>query len=152
MVRRVQDNIGKKGLRYKGIMLVVTMTLGGVLSATQLSAKSFQGLGMRRHARGEMPSVDDQIKRMTKQLSLTEDQQQKLKPILEDQRHQMQQLGNDSSLSKDEKFGKMRDVHENASSQIKAFLNEAQRKKFDELQQKRRERWQTRQGSGSDKE
>jgi Spy/CpxP family protein refolding chaperone len=46
----------------------------------------------------------------------------------------------------------MRDVHENASSQIKAFLNEAQQKKFDELQQKRRERWQSRQGGGTDKE
>jgi Spy/CpxP family protein refolding chaperone len=139
--------------RQRAIVLVAVVMFGGVFTAAQaITVANFRGLGMQRYGRGQMPSVDDQVKRMTKQLSLNDDQQQKLKPILEDQRQQMQQLRNDSSLSQDEKFSKMRDMHEKASSQIKALLNEDQQKKFDEIQQKRRERWESRQGGAGDKE
>jgi periplasmic protein CpxP/Spy len=147
------DWVCAKSSRQRAMLLVAVAMLGGVFTAAHaITVASFQGLGMRRHARGQMPSIDDQVKRMTKQLSLNDDQQQKLKPILEDQRQQMQQLRNDSSLSQDEKFSKMRDVHEKASTQIKALLNQDQQKKFDEIQQKRRERWELRRGGASDKE
>jgi Spy/CpxP family protein refolding chaperone len=139
--------------KWRAVVFVAAVVLAGLFTTGEATAMaSFQRLGMRRHARGQMPSVDDQVKRMAKQLSLNDDQQQKLKPILEDQRQQMQQLRNDSSLSQDEKFNKMRDVHEKASSQIKALLNEDQQKKFDEMQQKHRERWESRRGGASDKE
>jgi periplasmic protein CpxP/Spy len=142
-----------KSSGQRAMAVVAVAMLGGAFTAAQaMTVASFQGLGMQRHARGQMPSVDDQVKRMTKQLSLNDDQQQKLKPILEDQRQQMQQLRNDSSISQDEKFSKMRDMHEKASSQIKGLLNEDQQKKFDEIQQKRRERWESRQGGADDKE
>jgi protein CpxP len=141
-----------KSLRQRAIVFVAVVMLGGLFTAAQATTMaSFPGLGMRRHGRGQMPSVDDQVKRMTKQLGLNDDQQQKLRPILEDQRQQMQQLRNDSSLSKDEKFSKMRDMHEKASSEIKTFLNDSQQKKFDEIQQKRRDLWQSRHGGANDK-
>jgi periplasmic protein CpxP/Spy len=147
------DWVCAKSSRQHAMVLLAFVMLGAVFTAAQaITVASFQELGMRRHARGQMPSVDDQVKRMTKQLSLNDDQQQKIKPILEDQRQQMQQLRNDSSLSQDEKFSKMRDVHEKASSEIKALLNQDQQKKFDEIQQKRRERWESRQGGSGDKE
>ena len=147
------DWVCTKSSRQRAVVLVAVVMLGGIFTATQATTvASFQGMGMGRQARGQMPSVDDQVKRMTKQLSLNDDQQQKLKPILEDQRKQMQQLRNDSSLSQDEKFSKMRDLHEKASSEIKALLTQDQQKKFDEIQQKRRERWESRQDGASDKE
>jgi Spy/CpxP family protein refolding chaperone len=139
--------------KWRALVFVAAVVLAGLLTTGEATAMaSFQGFGMRRHTRGQMPSVDDQVKRMTTQLNLTDDQQAKVKPILEDQRQQMQQLRKDSSLSQDEKFGKMREVHEKASSQIKALLNEDQQKKFDEIQQKRRERLEFRRGGAIDKE
>jgi septal ring factor EnvC (AmiA/AmiB activator) len=102
--------------------------------------QSGQASGMDGHmGRHQMPSVDDQVKHMTKKLNLSNDQQAKLKPILEDQRKQMEQIRNDSSLSREDRFSKMKSVHENSASQIKALLNEDQQQKFDKMQAERRE-------------
>ena len=60
----------------------------------------------RRH----MPTVDDQLKHLTKKLNLSDDQQAKLKPILEDQRKQMDGIRNDSSLSREDRFSKMQET------------------------------------------
>jgi Spy/CpxP family protein refolding chaperone len=99
-----------------------------------------QGSGMEGHTgRHQMPSVDDQVKHMAKKLNLSDDQQAKLKPILEDQRKQMEQIRDDSSLSREDRFSKMKSVHENSASQIKALLNDDQQKKFDKMQAERRE-------------
>jgi hypothetical protein len=107
------------------LKLATLAVLAGVFASTQAFAVSgFGGQGGRRYGRREMPSVDDQVKRMTKQLKLSDDQQAKLRPVLEDQRRQMEQLRNDSSLSRDDKFSKMREVHAQTSSQIKALLNQ----------------------------
>jgi Spy/CpxP family protein refolding chaperone len=96
--------------------------------------------GRDRHmGRHRMRSVDDQVKHMTRKLNLSDDQQAKLKPILEDQRTQMEQIRSDSSLSRDDRFSKMKSVHENSMGQIKSILNEDQQKKFEQMQEKRRE-------------
>jgi hypothetical protein len=51
------------------------------------------GPGMGRNmGRHPMMSVDDQLKHLTKKLKLSDEQQTKLKPILEDQHKQMDQL------------------------------------------------------------
>jgi protein CpxP len=130
--------------------LLALMTIAGLFALVQANAMVGQGFGMRRHARGQMPSVDDQLQRMSKALSLNEDQQSKIKPIVAQQRTEMQQIRNNSSISNDEKFSKMRNTHQPASSQIKALLNEDQQKKFDEFQQRQRERWQSREAGNQD--
>jgi Spy/CpxP family protein refolding chaperone len=154
MLRAVgKDEVRINAVKGRAILFFAIVMLGGLFTAAQASAiVGFQGFGMRQRGRGQMPSVDDQLKRMTKDLKLTDEQQTKVKPILEDQRQQMQQLRSDTSLSQDEKFSKMRELHEQASSQIKSLLNQDQQKKFEEHQQKRRERWQSRQGAKNDKE
>ena len=93
-----------------------------------------------------MPSVDDQLKNLTYRLSLTADQQAKIKPILEDTHAQSQTLMNDSSLSQDERRNKMRSLHETSSTKIRDVLNDDQKKKFDAWQQEMRDQMRQRQG------
>src|SRR5215813_14832289 len=78
--------------------LLALMTIAGLFVLVQANTMVGQGFGMRRHARGQMPSVDDQLQRMSKALSLNEDQQSKIKPILAQQRTEMQQIRNNSSM------------------------------------------------------
>jgi septal ring factor EnvC (AmiA/AmiB activator) len=87
-----------------------------------------------------MPSVDDQIKHLTNKLSLSDDQQAKLKPILEEQRKQMEQIHSDSSLSREDRFSKMQELRQNADTQIKSVLNEDQQKNFDKMREEQRSR------------
>ena len=127
-----------------GVGLCVAMTLGASAQSQEQAPASGQEMG--RHGHHRMHSVDDQVKRMTKKLNLNDDQQSKVKGILENQQTQMQQLRNDSSVSRDDRFSKMREIHENSNSQIRATLNDDQQKKFDEMQAKRREHMEHRKG------
>jgi protein CpxP len=87
-----------------------------------------------------MPSVDDQLKHLSAKLNLSDDQQAKLKPILEDQRKQMEQIHNDTSLSREDQFSKMRELRQNSDTQIKSVLNEEQQKNFDKMREEQRGR------------
>ena len=96
---------------------------------------------MGRHGGGRrMPSVDDQIKHLTKQLNLSADQQTKLKPILEDQRKQMEAVHNDSSLSREDRLSKMQALRQSSDADIKGVLNEEQQKNFDKMRAEQHDR------------
>lgn len=97
--------------------------------------QSEQGMGHRMGHGPMMPSVDDQIKHLTKKLNLSDDQQAKLKPILEDQRKQMEAIHNDSSLSREDRFSKMQTLRQSSDTQIKSVLNEDQQKNFDKMRE-----------------
>lgn len=95
-----------------------------------------------------MESVDDQIKHLNKKLKLSDDQQAKLKPILEDQHKQMDQLRSDSSLSREDRFSKMQEIRQSSDTQIKSVLTEDQQKSFDQMRAEQKERMkQWRKGS-----
>lgn len=99
------------------------------------------GRGMGHHPMG---SVDDQIKHLSKKLNLSDDQQAKLKPILEDQRKQMEAIHGDGSLSREDRFGKMQALRQSSDAEIKSVLNEEQQKSFDKMraeQQERMKQW-----------
>jgi periplasmic protein CpxP/Spy len=88
----------------------------------------------------QMRTVDEQLQHLTKKLNLSDDQQAKVKTVLEDQRTKMEALRNDASTSREDRFPKMREIHENSNTQIKAILNEDQQKKFDKIEQEQHER------------
>jgi len=136
----------RKALPAATILIPLVLSLGLGIAFGQNAQgqaapdQSGQGAGMDgRMGRHAMPSVDDQVKHMAKKLNLSDDQQAKLKPILEDQRKQMEQIRDDSSLSREDRFSKMKSVHENSAAQIKTLLNEDQQKQFDKMQAERRE-------------
>ena|SRR5258708_39749771 len=99
--------------------------------------------------RGPM-SVDDQIKGLTDRLSLTADQQAKIKPILEDSRSQMMKLREDDSMSQEDKRAKGRGIREAANGKIREVLTDDQKKQFDDMQKEMQDRQrQQQQGGGA---
>ena len=80
-----------------------------------------------------MPTAEQRLQRMTQALSLTDDQQQKIKPILENESTQMQTLRADTSLSQEDRMAKMKQIRETTSSEINPILNEDQQKKYAEM-------------------
>jgi Spy/CpxP family protein refolding chaperone len=83
--------------------------------------------------RGQMPTAEQRLQRMTQALNLTEDQQAKIKPILENESTQMQGLRSDSSLSQDDRMAKMKQIRENTTSQINPILTPDQQKQYAEM-------------------
>jgi periplasmic protein CpxP/Spy len=97
---------------------------------------------------GHQPqSPDEQVARMTKRYNLSSDQQAQIKPILANQQQQMQALRQDSSLSREDKMAKMKSIRDDSSSKIQAVLNDSQKQKFAQDQQRRQQQMQERGGA-----
>ena len=127
------------------------LSAGTVLAQDAQTPPADQNSGMKGgwHHQHGMPSADDQLKHLTKKLNLSDDQQAKLKPILEDQHNQMEQLRADNSTSREDRWKKMHEIHENSDNQIKSVLNEDQQKKFDQMREEQRSRMKDRMGARS---
>jgi Spy/CpxP family protein refolding chaperone len=131
------------------VVLVAIFLLGAVCFAQQNPpAQPPPGGDQTQGPRRGMPSVDDQLKMLSDRLKLTADQQAKIKPVLEDQRTQMQALMKDDSLSQDDRRAKMRSVRDSTNSKIRDVLTDDQKKQFDEMQQQMRDRMRGQQPGG----
>ena len=121
------------------LLVAVTSVLGVVIAS---------GIAFGQRGNRQPPSVDEQVKRLADRLNLSDDQQSKIKPILEDQRQQMTSLREDTSLSREDRMSKMRSIRESTTSKISAILNDDQKKQYEAMQQEMR----SRQGRGQDRD
>lgn len=112
-------------------LLCMAMALCGTALYAQMQDGASQGGAM--HQMGPM-STDQRLQHMTQMLNLTSDQQTKIKPILENESQQMQALRADTSMSREDKMGKMRSIRETTNSQIKPILNTDQQQKWEQAQ------------------
>jgi Spy/CpxP family protein refolding chaperone len=99
----------------------------------QQAPPSGPGGGMRH---GPMdPAQHAQM--LGKKLNLTADQQTKVQSIFETEHTQMESLHQDTSLSQEDRHGKMMDIHKSTEAQVRTILNPTQQKKWDEMQARR---------------
>lgn len=103
---------------------------------TEPSTQSSHHMRMHRHHRMDS---ERQLKRMTKKLDLTADQQTQIKPILESRDQQMRQLWQDKTMAKADRQQKMMGIHQDTSSKIEAVLNDTQKQKYEAMQAKMKE-------------
>ena len=136
-------------LKYLWILalLLAVPTLGSVSYASQYQ-EGGPGRGQGRGGpRGPM-SPDDQLKRMTKDLKLTDDQQLKIKPILVDEQKKMEDLRNDSSGDRQAMREKMMQIRKDTNDMVRAQLDDKQKEKFDKQEQEREDRMRNRRDPG----
>jgi hypothetical protein len=119
----------KKNFLYVAAM--ACLLFGSIAVFGQEPPPPQQGGGQWGH--GQMPTAEQRLQRMTQALNLTEDQQQKIKPILENETTQMQTLRSDSSLSQDDRMAKMKQIRETTASQINPILTADQQKQYAEM-------------------
>jgi periplasmic protein CpxP/Spy len=79
-----------------------------------------------------------QLERLTRELNLTSDQQEKIKPLLAERQQKMQTLMQDQSLSQEDRRAQMRTIMEGTNNSIKENLNDDQKQKFDAMRQRMR--------------
>lgn len=84
---------------------------------------------------GGVPTVETHLKLLTEKLDLTNEQQAKIKPILQELHDATQKLMQDESMSREERMDKVRASREKADKKIREILNDDQKKKLDQLEQ-----------------
>jgi hypothetical protein len=76
-------------------------------------------------------SIDDRVKPLTMALELSEAQQSAVKKILEQRQQQAWRIRRDPSIPGSARIDKFRALQDSTVEQIRAVLNEEQRKKYD---------------------
>ena len=84
--------------------------------------------------------VGERLKWLSQQLNLTQDQKKQLKPILAGEFKQMRAVGEDSSLTQDQKREKMKQIHEASRPQVQAILTPEQQQKFAQMKEEAKDR------------
>ncbi len=92
------------------------------------------------------------VQRLTKKLHLSAEQQSKIRSILEGQQTQAQAIRQDTSLSQQDRRGKMMQLRKDTHEQVRAALNPEQRQKFDAMAQKHAQKIRSRRPQDSNAE
>ena len=130
------QQVSKEFYRMKKVLLCallgVAMTCcGSALYAQTQDQSQPQAGGM--HRMGPM-STDERLQHLTQMLNLTSDQQQKIRPILDNENQQMEALRGDTSMSREDKMTKMRSIRQGTMSQITPILTSDQQQKLQQMQ------------------
>lgn len=126
---------------------LLSLTLGTLFaagSALAVPVAQEQSQPQTKHEQGpdhggRRMDPDRQLAMMTKQLNLSDEQQNQLRPILADRQQQMQALWSDQSLSREDRTAKMKTIREETHAKIEAVLNADQKTKFEQMHAQGRE-------------
>ncbi|HEX5236275.1 MAG TPA: hypothetical protein VFW25_13195 [Silvibacterium sp.] len=84
--------------------------------------------------RGHQLNPDQDMKHLTKHLKLTQDEQSQIQPIVQDRDQQLNQLWQDSSMSRTDRRAKSQEIRDTSDSKINAILNDEQKKKYSSME------------------
>ena len=125
--------------------LCLGLTSGAALLAQDSSTPSAQDQSAQPMQHGGMKgpmSPDKELTRLTRQLSLTSDQQSQIKPILQDRHDKMMQMHQDTSMSRQDMMAKMKTLDEDSNSKLEAVLTDQQKPKYEKMIARRKEHMQ----------
>ena len=93
-----------------------------------------------------MPNVDDHLRMLAQKLELSDEQQNKTRPIIAEMQDEMQKAMDDKSLTHDETTRRTHAAFMNADKKIREFLTDEQKTKLDAIEA---EMHHEKQGTGS---
>lgn len=121
------------------VLAIATLSMFALATAAQQTATG--PAGTDKDAQGQstaqsgVPTVELHLKVLTEKLALTDDQQARIKPILQELHDATVKLVQDKSLSHEERLAKVRPYRYEADKKIREFLNDEQKKKLDQYEQ-----------------
>jgi periplasmic protein CpxP/Spy len=129
---------GGRTQKARTLLLVAGVSIAILFAFKMLSAAPLPQYGGQQMHRQRGP--EQQLARLSQRLNLTDEQQAKIKPLLEDQHKQMMALREDSSLSREERRAKFQEIRKQTMEKMNPILTSEQQKQLQQMQQMRHER------------
>jgi len=82
----------------------------------------------RRQMQGDQ--AEKRLRHLSKRLNLTDDQKEKLRPILQDEANQIKAVDDDTSLTPQQRHRKEKEIHVATRSQMDGILTDDQKKQL----------------------
>jgi Spy/CpxP family protein refolding chaperone len=122
--------------RIRAIALATLLTLTLTVAAQQGNASSSgPAKASPGGDRADVPAAEVQLKFLAEKLELNSEQQQQMKPILQELHDTTMKLVQDHSLPHQEYVSKLRDARYGADKKIRAILTDEQKNKLDQVEQ-----------------
>ena len=80
--------------------------------------------------------LQEALTQISTELNLTDEQKERIKPILQSEFSQFKTVRDDTSMSSDQKKAKAMDIHDSASTQISSILTPEQQQKWQSMKQR----------------
>ena len=109
------------------------------LAKPQAAARQPAGQQPPAHMPPGRESVEERMERMTKELNLSEEQREKIRPIIEEQVKQLRDMREDKNLTPEQRREKARAIMKETHEKMQAILNPEQRAKLKQHMQEMRE-------------
>jgi Spy/CpxP family protein refolding chaperone len=129
-------------MKINRLSLVAALALGSLLACTTLVSAQDAPKGKK----GGRMSVEQRVDRLTKDLSLTDDQKTKVTAALEDETAKMRELRGDTSLDQQQRRDKMVEIRKGTDKKMKEILKPDQWEKYQKIQEEMRQRAKGAQG------
>lgn len=132
-------------MKFNKSSILALMTLGGLMAFGQLASADDTKPVPPPDAPSTPPPADApapgpraggrgaNMQKILDQLNLTDEQKEKVKPVLKDQMDQMRTLRQDTSLSQEDRRGKMKDIREATNTKLKAIFTADQYTQWEKL-------------------
>lgn len=114
-----------------GIILTFALTAFAQQATTSPHGPT-KGASGGEHA--GVPNPEVQLKFLAARLDLTADQQEKIKPILQELHDASAKVIQDENMSREQRLSKVRDSHYAADKRVRLILSDDQKKKLDQLE------------------
>ena len=95
---------------------------------------------MRDQQRVMKDRTEMRLTEMTKRLDLTKEQQETIKPILQDENKQIEEVIKDQTLTREQKQPKVQEIRKATMAKIEAQLTPEQKEKFQKQQEQMKSR------------
>jgi protein CpxP len=117
-----------------------TLKLVVVLAALAIVA-GMVGVSIPAAAQGTaQDAVKATLQKISEALNLTDDQKEKLRPILQEEVDKMKAVRDDTSLTPDQKKAKLREIHEAYRPKVNDVLTPEQQAKWQKMKEEAKEK------------
>lgn len=130
-------------------LLSLALSVASCVPAAFAQESGAAGVANASAAQHGAPDPQKQTARLAKRLQLTDDQAAKVTSILQSRLQQLAAARSDSSLAAQDRHAKVRAIRQDADSQINALLNPDQQKRYAEMEQNAKNRWQRKHGAAN---
>jgi Spy/CpxP family protein refolding chaperone len=122
---------GNMSTNIRWSMLIVLTVLTTGLLATGQTSQAPQGKSAMDAPTASGTEIH--LQKLTEKLNLTDDQEAKLKPLLQDQSRQIKTVRDDASLSREQQQSKIKAIQESFRGQIDSVLTSEQQTKLKQM-------------------
>lgn len=124
----------RKAVCTLALTAFLTLGMAGSAFAQSETAPNTTTPPQGKVAQGHKLHPNRDLRRLTKHLNLTQDQQSQIRPIIEDRDQKLNQLWQDSSISRADRKTKSQQIRDDADSKINAILTPEQRTKYTDME------------------